>query len=336
MRIKLTDVAIRQIPLSQDGQVKVRDETLPGFGLIVGKKAKSFFVMYGKDRRTETLGRYPDVALAEARKAAKRLLLDAPERKISDRLSPARTTYLKECERKNRPNTVRSYRHYLSLVQDKPLSSIKPTDIDLTHPHTVTAWKVFMNWCVRRELIDKNPFLHAPVKYGKRDRVIADDEIRTLFAYDHPPFSHILKLCLLTGQRRSQISRIQPEWIKDETIAFPSEVMKSGRPHTIPIAPMTRELLKNAPFQFNGWSKAKARCDKHTGVMDWTLHDLRRTFATIHARIGTPIHVVEALLDHSSGSISGVAAIYIRHNFLPEMRRSMQEFESTIRTLIDE
>jgi len=335
MRIKLTDVAIRQIPLSQDGQVKVRDETLPGFGLIVGKKAKSFFVMYGKDRRTETLGRYPDVTLAEARKAAKRLLLDTPERKIPERLSAARTTYLKECERKNRPNTVRSYRYYLSLIKDKALSNIKPTDIDLTHPHTVTAWKVFMNWCVRRELVDKNPFLHATAKYGKRDRVMSDDEIRALFAYDHPPFSHILKLCLLTGQRRGQISSIQGTWIKDDTITFPAEVMKGGRPHTIPFGPFTGALLGKAPFQFNGWSKAKARCDRHTGVTDWTLHDLRRTFATVHARIGTPIHVVEALLDHSSGAISGVAAIYIRHNFLPEMRSSMHEFENMIRSMVD-
>jgi integrase len=189
---------------------------------------------------------------------------------------------------------------------------------------------------VRRELIDKNPFLHATVKYGKRDRVMSDEEIKALFAYDHPPFSHILKLCLLTGQRRSQISGIQQSWIKNETIMFPAEVMKGGRPHVLPFGPITGELLEMAPFQFNGWSKAKARCDKHTRVTDWTLHDLRRTFATIHARIGTPIHVVEALLDHSSGAISGVAAIYIRHNFLPEMRRSMQEFETTIRTLVDQ
>lgn len=334
MRIKLTDVSIRQLPFADKGQLKVRDELLPGFGVIVGKQAKSFFVMYGKDRRTETLGRYPEVTLAEARKAAKRLLLDVPQRKITDKLSAARSAYLKECEEKNRPNTVRSYRHYLSLIEDKPLSSIRRTDIDLTHPHTVTAWKVFMNWCVRRELIEKNPFQHASAKYGKRNRVMSNDEIKTLFAYDHPPFSHILKLCLLTGQRRSQIGAINPSWIKDDMITFPADVMKSGRPHTIPFAPTTGALLKMAPFQFNGWSKAKARCDRHTDVTDWTLHDLRRTFATIHARIGTPIHVVEALLDHSSGTTSGVAAIYIRHNFLAEMRKAMQLFEDHLAEIL--
>jgi hypothetical protein len=42
------------------------------------------------------------------------------------------------------------------------------------------------------------------------------------------------------------------------------------------------------------------------------LHDLRRTFATYFAALGAPIHVTEKLLNHASGSASGVAAISSR------------------------
>lgn len=56
MRIVFTDVSIRQFPNPDTGQVKLRDTVLPGFGCIVGKKTKSFFVMYGPDRTTKTIG----------------------------------------------------------------------------------------------------------------------------------------------------------------------------------------------------------------------------------------------------------------------------------------
>jgi integrase len=40
---------------------------------------------------------------------------------------------------------------------------------------------------------------------------------------NHPPFSTILKLLILTGQRRSQIWKLQPHWIEDDLITFPRE-----------------------------------------------------------------------------------------------------------------
>ena len=47
---------------------------------------------------------------------------------------------------------------------------------------------------------------------------------------------------------------------------------------------------------------------------------LRRTFSSTMARLGTPIHVREKLLDDASGAISGVAAIYNRHSYRDEIR----------------
>lgn len=53
----------------------------------------------------------------------------------------------------------------------------------------------------------------------------------------------------------------------------------------------------------------------------WTLHDLRRTFATCVAGLGIGPHVVEALLGHSLG---GVAGIYNRQSYLAEQLTALE------------
>src|SRR5690606_19610198 len=74
---------------------------------------------------------------------------------------------------------------------------------------------------------------------------------------------------------------------------------------------------------FNGWGKSKERFDTPLEVAAYTLHDLRRTFSSNLARLGTPIHVTEKLLNHVSGTVSGVAAIYNRYSYLDEMRAAL-------------
>ena len=54
MRINLTTVALKQFPFVEKGQRKIRDAQLPGFGVIIGKRSKTFFVMSGTERKTQT------------------------------------------------------------------------------------------------------------------------------------------------------------------------------------------------------------------------------------------------------------------------------------------
>jgi integrase len=87
--------------------------------------------------------------------------------------------------------------------------------------------------------------------------------------------------------------------------------------------------------QFSGWSTSKAALDKLSGVSGWTLHDLRRTFATNLAALGTPIHVTERLLNHVSGTQSGIVAVYQRHSYMPEMRKAVEAWERHLCALLD-
>jgi len=65
----------------------------------------------------------------------------------------------------------------------------------------------------------------------------------------------------------------------------------------------------------------------------WTFHDLRRTAATGMARMKIPPHVVEAILNHRSGTISGVAAIYNRYDYFEEKYEAMLKWESAVRRI---
>ena len=330
----ITDLVIRRLPFSDDGQTRYHDDQLPTFGVIVGKRSKTFFVQCGTPRTTKTLGRFPDVSLKDARDAAKRLIIEdepttAPTKNIS--FSDARNEFLDDCRKRLRTSTVERYYFALKDINAKTLDGISKK---VTDPNQIKALKAMYNWCIDRDYTDRNPFMRRKVRFNQRERVLTDDEIRAVWHYDHRPFSDIMKLLLLTGQRRNQIWQLHPDWIGEDTIAFPAEVMKNAAQHVIPFGELTAQYLPERPFSFNSWSKSKARIDRVTGVTDWTLHDLRRTFATAHAKIGTPIHVAEAHLSHSSGTISGVAAIYFRHNWLEEMRVAVQRYEDHIKQIV--
>lgn len=66
----------------------------------------------------------------------------------------------------------------------------------------------------------------------------------------------------------------------------------------------------------------------------WTLHDLRRTATTGMARLGQPVHVVEAVLNHKSGSIKGVAAVYNRYSYADEKRAALQAWGRYVTKLV--
>ena len=55
----------------------------------------------------------------------------------------------------------------------------------------------------------------------------------------------------------------------------------------------------------------------------WRLHDLRRTCASKLVELGTAPHVIEALLNHKSGSIKGVARVYNRYQYQNEIARAL-------------
>ena len=67
--------------------------------------------------------------------------------------------------------------------------------------------------------------------------------------------------------------------------------------------------------RFQRFGREKHAIDKLCGITGWRLHDLRRTIVSGMARLGIPPHVADKILNHQAGTISGVAAVYQRHDF---------------------
>ena len=88
----------------------------------------------------------------------------------------------------------------------------------------------------------------------------------------------------------------------------------------------------NIPFQ--DFSVAKREIDLLSGVTEWRLHDLRRTCVSGMARLGIAPHVADKILNHQGGAISGVAAVYQRHDFLAERREALERWAAHVREII--
>ena len=118
-----------------------------------------------------------------------------------------------------------------------------------------------------------------------------------------------------------------------DTVTFPDT--KNGRSHTFPVSSQTLELLAHTPFgTIPNFARCKARLDKSSGVWKWTLHDLRRTFASGLASLGTPLPVIEKLLNHVSGSFAGIVGVYQRYSYDKEMREAVELWSGHVQTLI--
>ena len=211
---------------------------------------------------------------------------------------------------------------YFRTLQDKPSAQA----------HAATAISVFLNWCVTNGWINFNPIagLKGFTSYTPCTRILTDDELIVVFNHalsQQKPFYQIIALCILTGQRRGEVAKIRWKHVTENTITIPREVAKNKRELTFPIGELTRTILDTIPQSsdmlfsgrtgtgFNSWSKSKKLFDKDLEIEHYTIHDLRRTFASTHAQLGTPIHVVEKLLNHVSGSFGGVAGIYNRYSY---------------------
>ena len=229
--------------------------------------------------------------------------------------------------------------------------------------HAFAYARGFFRWCVRRRYIDRHPLenLALPNKTRARERVLKDEELAVIWTTAKRfrfPLGCIVMLLIVTGQRVGETSALCWDYIDLDacTITFPAGIVKNKTIHILPISNLTRTIIEGISGEgdrsgllfpsidgtkpYDGHNKSKGKLqeacnatwaqrehDKETEMQHWTLHDLRRTFATIHARIGTPPHVTEALLNHKTGTRSPIQRIYDRHTYLPEMRAAMSNYD---------
>ena len=235
-----------------------------------------------------------------------------------------------------------------------------------------TALSTMFNWAIREGLdIPANPVhgTNRPEQPKSRERVLSYGELAEIWqACGDDDYGRIVRLLILTAQRRDEIGGMR--WQELDTEAgqwfLPSARTKNHREHVLPLVRDALALLPHCrtgrdhifgdgPRRegdqhrgFSGWSKSKAALDARIlaarkmvdagakPLSHWTVHDLRRTAATVMAdQLGVLPHIVEAILNHVSGHRAGVAGVYNRARYQAEMRQALERWGAYVSDIVE-
>ena len=231
----------------------------------------------------------------------------------------------------------------------------------------------YFTWLTREGLVEANPVVNtnrAP-ENGARERVLDDSEIREIWqASGDDHYGAIIRLLTLTGARRDEIASLcwsEIDFDKAQ-ITLPPERVKNKRVFELPLSPPALEILQAQPRRmlldgsfrnlifghgergFSGWSKSKRLLDQRIlearkvttkgsprvkPMVDWRLHDIRRSVATKMADLGVQPHVIEAVLNHISGHKAGVAGIYNRSTYEREKRVALEMWAEHVLAIVN-
>jgi integrase len=253
---------------------------------------------------------------------------------------------------RDRPIDTISKRDVIDMIED-----IKEKSGAAMARQSLTYARRLFGWAAARDLVLVNPcaavttadFLPPKVS---RDRVLTDAELALVLkataadgvGYPTAPYTRFL---LMTACRRSEaadavwaeFNLAQGAWL------LPAARVKNASEHALPLPSPALDLLAALPrfagsdFLFSdtagrrpisGFSTRKAKLDARIAELNagvpigpFTWHDLRRSVASGMSALGIAPHVIESILNHRSGVISGVARIYNRHDFRAEKAQAL-------------
>jgi len=295
-KFNFTKATIEALPIPEKGWTYYYDLKVQGLGIGVGATGKKSFILYRKiNGRPEriTLGRYPDLAIEQARGKASELNADIAEGKSpADRLRAAKREmtlndlFQEYMERRaafnRRPDKPKAtYRLYLSDWSNRKLSTIRHEEVDRLHKKIgrsngqVTAnivlklLHVMFNKAINEWRIWKGESpAHGIAKFPEqsRDRFLQSDELPRFFQAveeeENETIRDYVLISLLAGARKSNVLAMRWQDINFERAEWRIEVTKNGTPQTVALSPEAIEILQNrkpsdgAIFVFPGSGKA--------------------------------------------------------------------------------
>jgi integrase len=407
MRVSLTDRFCAGAKAKGAVQVDYFDEGTPGLALRVtdkGRKAWCFVFTSPKDdkRARLTLGRYPQTTLARARTLALEakghldqgndprdvlaaedasamtvaalvpLYLEKPHRKTG---RPRKS--VKEIERRLNVNVV-------PIIGAVKLAELHRRDVNrvvspiMKRKRHVEATRVFedframVRWAIGQGYLDRNPMegIEPPSVAGVRDRVLSDDEIRTL--WNGLPKSlarskqcqRIVMLCLASAQRVGEVAGMQPSELDLQTAIWtiPGSRTKNGQKHVVPLSALAVEIIRDALAAAGNGAKfvfpnpdsdgsLPAAAVAHTigrahipdvdrpggrfGIAHWTAHDLRRTAVTKMSELGVAPIVQAHVVNHISVTKATVLSKhYDCYDYGREKRQALELWAARLTAII--
>jgi integrase len=389
--LKLTNATVAGLTLPAGKSDAIFfDDSLPGFGVrLRAGGGRTWICQYrvGTKQRRIKLGVVGALDAEKARLAAKNRLAqvalggDPQADKVVARTKAATTIssiiegYL-AAKTNLRPKTLEETERYLRKHW-RPLHGVPVHQIDrrtiaahltgisvengpVAAVRARAALSALFAWAVGQGLADENAVVgtNRPAQSTSRDRVLTDIEMRQIWsACRDDDYGRIIKLLMLTGQRRDEVGAMTWSEIDTNrgTWCIPAGRTKNRRQHAITLPPLALSiiyLVERRPGMerifgrgadgFGGWSKAKAALDARilksrqefvgttgdpadaaTPIRPWILHDIRRSVATRMGEFGVLPHVIEAMLNHVSGHRSGVAGVYNRSNYEADVKAAL-------------
>lgn len=265
--------------------------------------------------------------------------------------------------------------HVKPVLGAKPLPKLSRVDVvavfdRMPRAHVANIRNVFavlrrlFRWAVSRGDIDRSPMegMETPPAVKPRDRWLSDEELGRIWIQapkTHHCFGPIVRLLIVTGQRREEVSSLSWHELdrRERLWILPGDRTKNGEPNRIPLNDLALAVLDELAGSdawprhgrlfatsrggaFTGYDKGKKKLDLLVSedggepVANWRLHDLRRTLATGFQRLGVRFEVTEAVLNHVGGSRAGVAGIYQRHDWKDEKREALALWNEHVSSII--
>jgi integrase len=379
---KLTDLIAQNMKLPASGQLDIFDKGFPGLALRLSYGGSRTWIYSFRGyspkagrvtARRATLGSYPAMNVKAARDAWRDAHAsvqsgrDPTQKASDDTIAGAVEAWLATIpKQRTRVELERAFRRdVLPLWATRKIADIEARDclnlidgivrrgapVMANRSQDYLSW--FFGWAVGRLMIDRNPLagLKRPVKEQSRDRVLDDKELASVWRASETlgwQFRGALRLAILTGLRREEVSALRWSEIVDGEIRLAAERCKNARAHILPLSKAAQAVIADLPrivgsdFVFPGhgrkpitnWADAMSQMRGALTIPHFTLHDLRRSCATGLQRLGTPLQVTEAVLNHA-GSRAGIAGIYQRHDYAEEKRLALEAWGRRVMGVVD-
>jgi integrase len=352
-----------------------------------GRKSWSVRYRFGGITRNLTLDGFP--SLAQARMAATKVLAEVAQGRdpaavkqearrtdrvrVSDTVEHWASLFVERHAKKHtRPNSWRQTVHVfddyvLPAWRGRLTHDIKRKDVralleGIAEHKPIMANRVhgvlskFFKWVCARDEELTSPVIgvERPAEERVGERALDDEELCKLWSAAEKIGGReaaCIKLLLLTGQRREQISHLKWHEVGNDTLEWSAERMKGKRAHLVPqsvqAAAIIAEMPKLVPqvpkrddyvwgdSPIGHFHRIKDRLDECMGdTPKWVIRDIRRSVATGMARIGIAVPVIEKILAHRKGTFAGIVSVYQKYSFLPEMAAAMQKWADHIEDLV--
>jgi integrase len=227
--------------------------------------------------------------------------------------------------------------------------------------------RAITNWAATRDEDYVSPIVRGMARVKTKDRarsrVLADDEIRDLWAAldtaNVPEcYPAYMRFLMHTATRRVEAASMRAVEVRTESgrgdvWIIPAARYKSKHDHVVPLTPQAKALIsdRTEPYIFSttggvkafcGFSAAKkaldaeiARIRKRDGrppMERWTTHDVRRSGATIMNSIGVPSDHVEQVLGHAIGGVKGT---YNHYQYFNEKRDALTKLAAKVEMILN-